>query len=205
MAEPRTETEKLRGLLWYAWSEMNAIRAESGVPRGYDGHPKAINEDYWSGLVDAMQAALGKDAQPWPSEAAKQAFSFLPQTGEGAGTGHVNVEPVSAEEAERQAQRISFAFGNVALSNPNVTRETVEEAARQNPAPMSPGEQGDAWTRGAATALHALIAGFREFDLAQNVAREIHLSADDIGSCGLEPGTAARVIDALSKREDRTP
>ena len=100
MTELRTETEKLRGLLWYAWSEMNAIRAESGVPRGYDGHPKAINEDYWSGLVDAMQAALGKDAQPWPSEAAKQAFSFLPQTGEG-GTDHANVEAVSAEEVAR--------------------------------------------------------------------------------------------------------
>ncbi len=71
--------------------------------------------------------------------------ALLPQTGEGEGTDHANVEPVSAEEAERQAQRISFAFGNVALSNPNVTRETVEEAARKNrattPAPMSEGER----------------------------------------------------------------
>lgn len=31
---------------------------------------------------------------------------------------------------ERSAQRISFAYGNVALHNPAVTREMVEEQAR---------------------------------------------------------------------------
>lgn len=31
--------------------------------------------------------------------------------------------------AEREAQRRSFVYGNVHLSNPNVTREVVEKAA----------------------------------------------------------------------------
>ena len=74
--EQCTETEKLLGLLWHVWSEMNAIRTESGAPRGHNRHPKAINEDYWSSLVDAMQVTLGNDAKPWPPRAAKQAFSF---------------------------------------------------------------------------------------------------------------------------------
>lgn len=74
--EQCTETEKLLGLLWHVWSEMNAIRTESGAPRGHNRHPKAINEDYWSSLVDAMQVTFGNDAKPWPPGAAKQAFSF---------------------------------------------------------------------------------------------------------------------------------
>ncbi len=32
---------------------------------------------------------------------------------------------------EIEAQRIDFAYGNVRLSNPNVTREDVMEAARR--------------------------------------------------------------------------
>ncbi len=32
---------------------------------------------------------------------------------------------------EREAQRRSFAFGNASLSNPNVTREVVDEAAEK--------------------------------------------------------------------------
>lgn len=68
------ENQKLRGLLWYAWSEMNAIRAETGVPCSYDGHRKGISEDYWSDLVDAMADALGDEAKPWPSDAARAAL-----------------------------------------------------------------------------------------------------------------------------------
>jgi hypothetical protein len=37
--------------------------------------------------------------------------------------------PVSIEE--RQAQRISFAYGNVAIENPLVTREMVIQAAAE--------------------------------------------------------------------------
>lgn len=33
--------------------------------------------------------------------------------------------------AERRAQRISFAYGNIALSNADVTREMVEQAAEE--------------------------------------------------------------------------
>jgi len=32
---------------------------------------------------------------------------------------------------ERQEQRISFAFGNANIENPNVTRESVEEVAKE--------------------------------------------------------------------------
>lgn len=39
-----------------------------------------------------------------------------------------------ATPAELRAQRVSFAFGNVAIANPRITRETVErEAARIKP------------------------------------------------------------------------
>lgn len=69
------EIKRLRGLLWYAWSEMNAIRAESGVPRSYDGTAKGISESYWSDVVDAMAEALGNEAQPWPSENARTALN----------------------------------------------------------------------------------------------------------------------------------
>lgn len=32
---------------------------------------------------------------------------------------------------EKRRQRISFAYGNAHMSNPNVTREMVEEAAKR--------------------------------------------------------------------------
>lgn len=39
-----------------------------------------------------------------------------------------------ATPAELRAQRVSFAFGNVAIENPRITREVVErEAARIKP------------------------------------------------------------------------
>lgn len=59
--------KRLRGLFWFAWSVMNDIRAESGVPHSYDG-TKKFSEDYWSNLVDAMAEELGDDARPWPSD-----------------------------------------------------------------------------------------------------------------------------------------
>ena len=65
----------LRGLLWYAWYEMNAIRARSGVPLDFDGRPQSIVESYWSDVVDAMAAVLGDDAKPWASDDAKNALA----------------------------------------------------------------------------------------------------------------------------------
>lgn len=34
-------------------------------------------------------------------------------------------------EEEKEKQRISFAFGNASISNPNITREMVIEEARK--------------------------------------------------------------------------
>lgn len=72
--EAAAEIERLRGLLWYGWNEMNLIRAESGVPRSYDGTTKAIDPEYWSRVVDAMANALGDEAQPWASASARAAL-----------------------------------------------------------------------------------------------------------------------------------
>ena len=41
-----------------------------------------------------------------------------------------NALPPEERRRHRHAQRISWVYGNVALSNPDVTREMVEEAAR---------------------------------------------------------------------------
>ena len=64
------ERTRLRGLLWFAWNEMNAIRARSGAPLAHDGMTTCA-EEYWSDLVNAMAAELGEDdLKPWPSSAA---------------------------------------------------------------------------------------------------------------------------------------
>jgi len=34
-------------------------------------------------------------------------------------------------QAEREAQRLSFAYGNANLSNPRITRESIKEAAQE--------------------------------------------------------------------------
>ena len=38
----------------------------------------------------------------------------------------------AAAQRDHEAQRRSFAYGNVALSNPNVTREMIDKAADEN-------------------------------------------------------------------------
>lgn len=75
--EPTMTTQQMRAMLWYAWDEMNAIRAESGVPCSYDGRPKAINEEFWSNMVDAMATLLGDAAKPWPPDGAQEVFDAL--------------------------------------------------------------------------------------------------------------------------------
>lgn len=72
------ERKRLRGLLWYGWSEMNAIRARSGVPLDFDGTTQCIAESYWGTLVEAMSSELGDETTPWPSDAAKSAVDFAP-------------------------------------------------------------------------------------------------------------------------------
>ena len=74
-ADLRAEVERLRGLLWYAWSEFNAIRARSGAPLSNDGMP-LVTEDWWNTMTEAFGAAIGDDAQtPWPSPEARAALS----------------------------------------------------------------------------------------------------------------------------------
>ncbi len=41
-----------------------------------------------------------------------------------------NALPPEEKRKHRHAQRISWVYGNVALSNPDITREMVEEAAK---------------------------------------------------------------------------
>ena len=53
---------------------------------------------------------------------------------------------VSMTEEEAEAQRQSFAYGNVNLSNPEVTRDVVEEAAREGTAEPQGWVDG-AWQR----------------------------------------------------------
>ena len=68
---------KLRGLLWYAWSEFNAIRARSGAPLTHEGMT-TVSEQFWSDMTDAFERAIGEDAvKPWPSDEAKSARFFI--------------------------------------------------------------------------------------------------------------------------------
>lgn len=68
------EIERLRGLLWYAWHEFNAIRARSGAPLDHHGMTLCTHE-YWDRMTEAFQAAIGPEAaKPWPSTEAKAAL-----------------------------------------------------------------------------------------------------------------------------------
>lgn len=60
----------LRELLRQAYRELNAIRAETGAPLGYDGMTRCTYE-HWHNLVEDCRSALGDDAKPWETAAAK--------------------------------------------------------------------------------------------------------------------------------------
>jgi len=74
LREKDAQIERLKGLLWYSWREMNAIRAR-------DGSPEHVCPDYWNRIVDAFETALGGDCTPWPSEAAKKAIAATKKEG----------------------------------------------------------------------------------------------------------------------------
>ena len=80
------EIERLRGLLWYAWHEFNAIRARDGAPRGADTccgrlGPTLVSEEWWNTLTEAFADAIGTDARtPWPSPEAKDVGEALKAT-----------------------------------------------------------------------------------------------------------------------------
>lgn len=75
------ENAKLRGLLWHASHEFNAIRARDGAPRascsGCLG-PALVSEEWWNTLTEAFGEAIGKEARtPWPSPEAKAVSAAL--------------------------------------------------------------------------------------------------------------------------------
>ena len=73
------ERERLRGLLWYAWHEFNAIRARSGAPLTHDGMT-TVAEEWWDQMTEAFEAAIGEDAaKPWPSPEARVALASEPR------------------------------------------------------------------------------------------------------------------------------
>lgn len=80
------ENARLRGLLWYAWHEFNAIRARDGAPRGADTccgrlGPTLVSEEWWNTLTEAFADAIGTDARtPWPSPEAKDVGEALKAT-----------------------------------------------------------------------------------------------------------------------------
>lgn len=80
------EIARLRGLLWYAWHEFNAIRARDGAPRGSDTccgrlGPTLVSEEWWNTLTEAFADAIGTDARtPWPSPEAKDVGETLKAT-----------------------------------------------------------------------------------------------------------------------------
>lgn len=67
----REATAELRGLLWLAYHEFNAIRARSGAPLDQYGMT-TVSEEWWDQMTRAFADAVGPDAKkPWPSEEAK--------------------------------------------------------------------------------------------------------------------------------------
>ncbi|WDR03657.1 hypothetical protein PSQ19_06190 [Devosia algicola] len=80
IAELAAREAQIRGLLWFAWNEFNAIRARSGAPLSHDGMT-LCSEEWWSQMTDAFAAVIGPDStNPWPTPEAKAA---IPQSDEG--------------------------------------------------------------------------------------------------------------------------
>ena len=70
----KAENERLRGLLWYAWNEFNAISARSGAPLDQYGMT-TCDEAWWEQMTKAFASAIGEAARkPWPSAEASAAL-----------------------------------------------------------------------------------------------------------------------------------
>jgi hypothetical protein len=83
LAEAEARAGRLRGLLWFAYHEFNAIRARSGAPLTQDGMTTCAYE-WWSQMTEAFAEAIGPDARtPWPSPEAKAALAALQETPHG--------------------------------------------------------------------------------------------------------------------------
>ena len=76
--EQQAEIERLRGLLWYAWNEFNAIRARSGAPLDHY-QMTTVSPEWWETMLEAFGEAIGDENQkPWPSPAARAALDVEP-------------------------------------------------------------------------------------------------------------------------------
>jgi len=65
------DASRLRGLLWYAYHEFNAIKARSGAPLDQYGMT-TCDPDWWQEMTDTFARAIGEKAHtPWPSDEAK--------------------------------------------------------------------------------------------------------------------------------------
>jgi hypothetical protein len=74
IAAQAAEIEMLRGLMWYAWHEFNAIRARSGAPLDQYGMTTVATE-YWDQMTKAFKGALPvEDQKPWPPEYTRHAL-----------------------------------------------------------------------------------------------------------------------------------
>ena len=73
MTAPISDAAYLRGLLWHAYHEFNAVRARSGAPLNHDGMI-TCSEEWWGRLTEAFAGAIGDEARtPWPSPEAAAA------------------------------------------------------------------------------------------------------------------------------------
>lgn len=65
------EVARLRGLLWFAWHEFNAVRAREGTTNN-------AAEEWWSQMTDMFGEAIGTENNtPWPSPEAKAILAAL--------------------------------------------------------------------------------------------------------------------------------
>lgn len=72
MSERMDDNEKLRGLLWFAWYEFNAINARSGAPLDQYGMT-LVDHEYWQWMRDQFAQAIGEEGTtPWPTPEAKK-------------------------------------------------------------------------------------------------------------------------------------
>lgn len=77
LAAAGAEVARLRGLLWFAWREFNAVSARSGAPLMHDGM-LTCTEEWWSKMTKWFADAIGEHAQkPWPSPEAVAALAQL--------------------------------------------------------------------------------------------------------------------------------
>lgn len=131
------ERDALRALLWRAWREMNAIRAETGAPLGYDGMTRCAYQ-HWHDLVEDCRAALGDDALPWETPAAKALTDRAEKLAEArsadlvAALGEVTQEQAAAI-ARLTAEAAAVRAAAIEAIDPRRVDEMIEEYGGYEP------------------------------------------------------------------------